>query len=151
MNFGEAIQAMKDGKKVARQGWNGKGMYLWLLPAAVIKRAWIKDEMLLSVFGDSEEMNALGCIRMLTATGEILTGWLASQTDMLAEDWEALKEEAEIKEEDKVEAIIEEVGEQILNLHAVPETYTEVPPLTQKEIDANIAEMNSNYKEKQKK
>ena len=29
-NFGEAIEALKEGKKVQREGWNGKGMYLWL-------------------------------------------------------------------------------------------------------------------------
>ena len=38
--FGEAIEALKQGKKVARKGWNGKGMYLWLKPAATIKAEW---------------------------------------------------------------------------------------------------------------
>lgn len=86
-NFGVAIEALKAGKKVAREGWNGKDMYLWLLPAAVISRSWIKDPMLLAVFGEREELAMLGSIRMKTATGEILTGWVASQSDMLAEDW----------------------------------------------------------------
>jgi hypothetical protein len=88
MNFGQAIEALKEGKKVLRSGWNGKGMYLWLLPATTIKKEWVKDPMLLPVFGDREELAMLGTIRMLTATGEVLTGWLASQTDMLAEDWQ---------------------------------------------------------------
>lgn len=91
LNFGDAIAALKAGKKVARQGWNGKGMYLWLLPATSVKKEWVKDPMLLSVFGDRDELPYLGSIRMLTATGEVLTGWLASQTDMLAEDWEILE------------------------------------------------------------
>lgn len=37
MNFGQAIEALKQGKKVTRQGWNGKRMYLWLKPATTIK------------------------------------------------------------------------------------------------------------------
>ena len=37
MNFGQAIEALKQGKKVTRKGWNGKGMFLWLKPSTVIK------------------------------------------------------------------------------------------------------------------
>jgi hypothetical protein len=91
LNFGLALEALKIGKKVARTGWNGKGMYLWLLPAANVKREWVKDPMLLSVFGDRDELHCLGSIRMLTATGEVLTGWLASQSDMLADDWQIVE------------------------------------------------------------
>jgi len=87
MNFGQAIEALKEGKKVAREGWNGKNMHLWLLQPTIVKKEWVKDPMLLSVFGDRDELSCLGSIRMLTATGEVLTGWLASQTDMLSEDW----------------------------------------------------------------
>ena len=85
--FGQALDALRHGKKVSRSGWNGKGMYLWLLPQNTIQKSWVKDPMLLSVFGDRDELDCLGSIRMLTATGEVLTGWLASQTDMLAGDW----------------------------------------------------------------
>lgn len=87
MDFGKAIEAMKNGRKVARKGWNGKNMYLWLLPAATIKKDYCRDEKLIECFGDRDELGCLGAIRMKTATGEVLTGWLASQTDMLAEDW----------------------------------------------------------------
>lgn len=90
-NFGEAIEALKQGKKVARSGWNGKKMFLWLLASSVVKKEWIKDQQLLEVFGEKDELPMLGSIRMKTATGEVLTGWLASQTDMLAEDWEILE------------------------------------------------------------
>lgn len=87
LTFGDAIAALKQGKKVARAGWNGKGMYLWLLPTTIVKKEWVKDPKLLEVFGERDELECLGSIRMKTATGEVLTGWLASQTDMLAEDW----------------------------------------------------------------
>lgn len=89
-DFGGAIVALKAGKKVARIGWNGKGMFLWLLPATEVKKEWVKDPMLLEAFGDRETLPCLGSIRMFTATKEVLTGWLASQTDMLAEDWMVL-------------------------------------------------------------
>lgn len=88
MNFGEAIEALKQGKKVARAGWNGKGMYLWLMPAATIKAEWCKEPHLKSLAElNGGEIEALGSIRMFTADKKILTGWLASQTDILSEDW----------------------------------------------------------------
>ena len=87
MSFGGAIACMKRGLKVARQGWNGKGMYLWLLPLATVKKEWVKDPKLAECFGDSDVLECLGSIRMFTADKKVLTGWLASQTDMLSEDW----------------------------------------------------------------
>jgi hypothetical protein len=88
MNFGEAIAALKDGKKVAREGWNGKGMYLWLMPATKVKAEWCKEAHLKELAeANGGEIEALGTIRMLTADKKILTGWLASQTDVLSEDW----------------------------------------------------------------
>ena len=66
MNFGEAIALLKQGKYVTRPGWNGKGMYLYL---KTITRDYAP------------------CIVMRTAQGYHQPGWLASQADMLAEDW----------------------------------------------------------------
>ena len=88
LNFGDAIKALKEGKKVARKGWNGKNMWLWLKPAATIKAEWCKDPMLKEIVdSNGGEAEALGTICMKTADNKILTGWLASQTDMLCEDW----------------------------------------------------------------
>jgi hypothetical protein len=88
MDFGQAIRLLKQGKRVARVGWNGKGMYLWLLPAATVKAEWCREEHLRAVAeANGGEIEALGSIRMMTADKKVLTGWLASQTDMLAEDW----------------------------------------------------------------
>lgn len=93
MDFGKAIEALKQGKKVTRKGWNGKGMFLWLKPAATIKSEWCKDPELKALVDDNGgEIEALGTICMYThdSSGRkaILTGWLASQSDMLSEDWE---------------------------------------------------------------
>ncbi len=88
LTFGMAIEALKKGSKVARTGWNGKGMFLWLKPATVVKSDWCKDPLLKSLAdANSGELEALGTICMKTADNKILTGWLASQTDMLSEDW----------------------------------------------------------------
>lgn len=87
-SFGDAIVALKNGQKVTREGWNGKGMFLWLKPATIIKSEWCKDPMLKEIVdANGGETEALGTICMKTADGKVLTGWLASQTDILSEDW----------------------------------------------------------------
>ena len=79
MNFGKALEALKEGKKVARKGWNGKGMFLFLVfPEKIITNA------------DVEIHSAHESIAMRTVDSSIVVGWLASQTDMLAEDWEII-------------------------------------------------------------
>lgn len=91
LSFGHAIEALKLGKRVCRRGWNGKNMFLFLLPANDgIPTSCITDPALRAVV-ESEvggnTFDALGSIRMFTADKKVLTGWLASQTDMLADDW----------------------------------------------------------------
>lgn len=88
LNFGDAIKALKEGKRVARNGWNGKGMFLWLKPATTVKSDWCKDPLLKELCDNNGgEIEALGTICMKTADNKVLTGWLASQTDILSEDW----------------------------------------------------------------
>ncbi len=80
LNFGEAIAALKSGKLVAREGWNDKGMWLILIVGEAVAQA-IADR-----YGDGNAIPVLDAIYMKTATGELVP-WLASQTDVLAEDW----------------------------------------------------------------
>ena len=86
--FGQAIGSLKHGFLVRRKGWNGKGMWLWLKQETMVKSEWCHD-MALKAIADQNggEIHALGTICMKTADNKILTGWLASQTDMLSEDW----------------------------------------------------------------
>lgn len=95
MNFGEALEALKEGKKVARKGWNGKGMFIYLSKGFVIQCDELKSETrnhLKAVFnGDTDSVVINSHIDMKAADGSIVIGWLASQTDMLAEDWEVLE------------------------------------------------------------
>jgi len=94
LTFGEALEALKRGHRVARAGWNGKNMFLFLLPAddgiptSVISDPALREVVESEVGGDT--FDALGSVRMFTADKKILTGWLASQTDMLSEDWTVL-------------------------------------------------------------
>ena len=93
LSFSEALIHLKSGKKVARQGWNGKGMFLFLLPAGTVSTKAIYDPALRAIIESEvggETFEALGSIRMFTADKKILTGWLASQTDILSEDWQIL-------------------------------------------------------------
>ena len=80
MDFGEAIKALKEGKKVARKGWNGKGMYLYLADG----------ELLTDAIGDYS-FPFVDSVVMKTADDKYCIGWLASQTDMLAEDWQVVE------------------------------------------------------------
>lgn len=94
LDFGTAIHLLKNGQRVRRAGWNGKGMFLFLLPAQdgiptkVIHDPALRAVVESEVGGDT--FDALGSIRMFTADKKVLTGWLASQTDMLSEDWEVI-------------------------------------------------------------
>lgn len=100
LDFGEAIEALKQGKRVARTGWNGKGMWLKLVPAygydlmigvqppvpghtMTIK---IKGEVVGEAQSIQNEPKLLPWIGMKTADN-CFVPWLASQTDILAEDW----------------------------------------------------------------
>ena len=92
LDFGKALFYLKQGYKVARKGWNGKNMFLWLKPATTIKSEWCKDPELKKLVDENGgELVALGTICMYThdSSGRraVLTGWLASQSDMLLEDW----------------------------------------------------------------
>lgn len=92
LDFGKALNYLKQGCKVARKGWNGKNMFLWLKPATTIKSEWCKDPELKKLVDENGgELKALGTICMYThdssGRNAVLTGWLASQSDMLLEDW----------------------------------------------------------------
>jgi len=95
MTFGMALEALKQGHKVARSGWNGKGM--WLSLSGPVEGRVISPELFWSKNNrDWAEKRGgalvLPCITMKTIDSSgregILMGWLASQTDILAEDWE---------------------------------------------------------------
>lgn len=85
MNFGDALAALKAGKRVARAGWNGKGMWLFLIQGS-------NDLAKLHGYGFGEVLGEPAfrdAIFMRTVDNQ-LVAWTASQTDVLSEDWEVL-------------------------------------------------------------
>jgi len=82
VNFGEAIEALKAGKRVQRSGWNGKGMWIVLLRPGT--------GPLDSEYATDPPLPIDPCLAMRTAPGTLQPGWLASQADILSEDWSVL-------------------------------------------------------------
>lgn len=83
MDFGNAVRELKAGNKVARAGWNGKGMFLFLVPGSVFK---VNRPPLLGIYPEGTEIRYCSHIDMKTADGSVVP-WLASQSDVLSEDW----------------------------------------------------------------
>ena len=91
MTFGQAIAAAKEGARITRVGWNGKGQYVYYQEGSVIKAEDCRNPILKN---QAEEKG--GSIRICShldfysAHGVVQIGWLASQTDMLSDDWETI-------------------------------------------------------------
>lgn len=96
LTFGLAIEALKLGHRVSRDGWNGKGMWLVLVPGT--PAAQLRDGSPYKNATGLDECEILPHIDMWTinASGRraMLPGWLASQSDMLANDWTIVGDEA---------------------------------------------------------
>lgn len=95
MNFSQAMSCLRQGKKIQREGWNGKGMYLILRQGFY---SWDPED--LETFPecikkdyveiDGEKLDAVEfepSVCMKTSDNKIVVGWVASQTDMMADDW----------------------------------------------------------------
>ncbi|WP_218169683.1 DUF2829 domain-containing protein [Pseudomonas sp. P7759] len=93
MSFGLAIEALKLGKRVSRSGWNGKGMWLVLVPGT--PAAQLREGSPYHAALGLSECEILPHIDMWTINAEgrraMLPGWLASQSDMLADDWQLVE------------------------------------------------------------
>ena len=79
-DFGEAIRRLKAGQKVARNGWNGKCQYIQLATGISYKSA---SGEIVNCEHDAIGNKAIAFV----GTSGVQMGWLASQADMLAEDW----------------------------------------------------------------
>ena len=87
MDFGEALKALQAGMKVQRVGWNGKGMFLFLVPGSTFK---VNRPPLLGIYPEGHEINYYPHIDMKTADDKVVP-WPASQTDILANDWQVIE------------------------------------------------------------
>ncbi len=93
VDFGAAITALKSGKCVQRKGWNGKNMWLalWTAGTYLASSELFENAPAICAYLNENVRSKSGdvgaSIVMKTADGSLVFGWLASQTDMLAEDW----------------------------------------------------------------
>lgn len=106
--FGQAIEALKEGKRVSREGWNGKNMFVFQRPSDELEMEFIIEKVksipqsvkdyyktIVETAGNDDTRNFLlkqkvaltAYLCMYAADGSIVNGWLASQTDMLSSDW----------------------------------------------------------------
>ncbi|MDR2001728.1 MAG: DUF2829 domain-containing protein [Prevotella sp.] len=112
MTFGEALEAVKRGSRIARKGWNGKGIFVFMRPADELHVGFVAKQIKSlpqsvkdyyyrdCLDSDGNEITDLPAddvvkftayLCMKAADGTIVNGWLASQTDMLAEDWQVVE------------------------------------------------------------
>lgn len=85
MDFGQALHALRNGLRVCRAGWNGKGMFLILVPGSRVTVT--AGRPLAAVLPVGTEFDYQPHIDMWTAQGTLVP-WLCSQSDMLANDWQ---------------------------------------------------------------
>ena len=93
LSFGFAIEAAKQGEKIARAGWNGKGMFVVVMPALNLPPFNTQDtfkkvnDRTAKFIGEDKPLNCVPYFALYAANEDWVPGWLASQTDMLADDW----------------------------------------------------------------
>lgn len=97
-DFGWALRQLRRGHRVRRKGWNGKGMWIALTASSEVQVGaplrgaleLLAEERASEPDGDRRTFKVGAHIDMRAADGSLVIGWLASQTDMLAEDWEVV-------------------------------------------------------------
>lgn len=87
MTFSQALESIKAGKRLQRIGWNGKGMFVFLVPGSTFQ---VNRAPLLGIYPEGTTINYHSHVDMRTADG-LIVPWLCSQTDLLASDWQVLE------------------------------------------------------------
>ena len=85
MSFGKAIELLKEGKRLQREGWNGKNQYIEIATNISYVNA---NKEIINVNHEAIGNKAIAFV----GTSGVQLGWLASQSDMLAEDWKVVEE-----------------------------------------------------------
>ena len=90
-DFSKALELLKEGDRLQRWGWNGKGMFIYLVPAA----SYPAQRGAAKRWAGADAMIPYGAyLAMKTVDGTVVP-WLASQTDILAGDWTSLEDKEE--------------------------------------------------------
>jgi len=107
MKFSVALYALEEGRKVTRTGWNGKGQFVYLVPA---DKYPAKTDAAKSIADENGLVSYRPYFALRTAQGDVST-WVPSVSDCLADDWEVLEEDSPKEEEQEVKAAIDELAE----------------------------------------
>lgn len=97
LTFGHAIEAAKKGRKIARRGWNGKNMFVVYMPPLQLPpyntqgTARKVNDRTAKFIGEDAPLDCQPYFAMYNAQQQWIPGWLASQSDMLADDWEVIE------------------------------------------------------------
>jgi len=93
MDFGDALRSMKDGARCARAGWNGAGQFVVLMPelklpaySSQVQGAKVNDRTAKHI-GEDTPLDSNPYFALFNAQQQWQPGWVASQSDLLAEDW----------------------------------------------------------------
>jgi hypothetical protein len=87
MNFSYALEALKQGARVRRSGWNGPDQFVFLVPGSTFI---VNRPPLLGIYPEGTEINYEPHIDIRNQQGTIVP-WLASQGDLMANDWEEVE------------------------------------------------------------
>lgn len=93
MDFSDALRHLKDGKAITRSGWNGRGMFICMMPPLQLPPFNTQDtarkvnDRTAKWIGEDQPLDCQPYIAMYTAAKKWQPGWLASQADMFGEDW----------------------------------------------------------------
>ena len=98
LNYGQALEAVKKGELISREDWNGKGMFVFMRPEDELQKLFVVEPVksipnavkdyfkkMETEPGATIKFSAYLCMK--AADNRIVNGWLASQTDMLSNDW----------------------------------------------------------------
>lgn len=88
MDFSQALAAVKTGSRITRTGWNGSGMFVYLVAGSTFE---VNRPPLLGIYPEGTVIDYRAHLDMRAADGSCVP-WAATQTDLLAEDWEMVSD-----------------------------------------------------------
>lgn len=136
MKFGEALEHLKDGERVTREGWNGKDMFLFLVPGShfTVNRA-----PLLGIYPEGTGIDYRSHIDMKTAQGDVVP-WVASQSDLLENDWLLYASKPSASDEAAHASVPGSIDDQATRINDLQEADNgaDEEPVSQRDNDAPI-------------
>ncbi len=90
LDFGGALEYLRQGLRLSRSGWNGKGQYIYMTNGSNVTYRHLKEnkrKMIRNSFDEDDLVEIMPHIDMKNAQNQIIIGWAPTQTDMLSNDW----------------------------------------------------------------